>query len=124
MQIGQKAVGAVAILDLDGEFDAANLKDAAARLDALIGLNAQVILNLRRLRFINSLALGYLLKTSKRLAERGGELVMTEPSPSFIATIRTLGIDQVFRVFPTDYEAIDYFTGLAEDATGTFGATL
>jgi anti-sigma B factor antagonist len=124
MKIGHKAVGAVTILDLDGEFDAANLKDATARLDELIGLNTQVVLNLRRLRFINSLALGYLLKKSKLLAERGGELVLAEPSTSFVATIRTLGIDQVFHVFPTDYEAIDYFTMRDETATGTFGAQL
>ena len=121
MQIAHRAIGAVAVLDLDGEFDAANLRKGAERLDELIGVHAQVILNLRRLRFINSLALGYLLKTAKRLSQRGGELVLSEPSNSFVATIRTLGIDQVFRVFPSDYEAIDYFS-MGEEASGTFEA--
>jgi len=110
MKIGRKTAGNVTILAFTGEFDAFNLPVISEKLDALIQKGCtRLVFNLRLLKFINSSALGYLIKTSKRLKELDGELVLSEPSKFFQTTISTLGIDQIFKIFPADEEAVKYF---------------
>jgi anti-sigma B factor antagonist len=110
MKIERKTAGNVTILAFTGEFDAFNLPTISEKIDALIqgGCN-RLVFNLHLLKFINSGALGYLIKTHKRLRELDGELVLSEPSKFFQTTIKTLGIDQIFKVFENDTEAVKYF---------------
>lgn len=113
MKIGRKTAGNVTILAFSGEFDAFNLPVISEKLDALIQTGCtRLVFNLRLLKFINSSALGYLIKTGKRLKELDGELVLSEPSKFFQSTIATLGVDQIFRIFPADEEAVKYFHDL------------
>ena len=121
MKIDRKTAGNVTILAFTGEFDAFNLPTISEKLDALIkGGNKRLVFNLRLLKFINSSALGYLIKTHKRLRELDGELVLAEPSKFFKSTISTLGIDQIFKIFTTDDEAVKYFHDAGGEETGSF----
>ncbi|MHC4550882.1 MAG: STAS domain-containing protein [Planctomycetota bacterium] len=109
MKIERKTAGNVTILAFTGEFDAFNLPQVGEKIDALIHTGCtHLVFNLRLLKFINSSALGYLIKTHKRLRELDGELVLAEPSKFFQTTIKTLGIDQIFKIFPDDQEAVKY----------------
>jgi anti-sigma B factor antagonist len=110
MKIERRTSGNVTILAFTGEFDAFNLPTISEKIDALIQTGCtKLVFNLRLLKFINSSALGYLIKTHKRLKELDGELVLAEPSKFFQTTIKTLGIDQSFKVYPDDIEAVKYF---------------
>jgi len=110
MKIDRKTAGDVTLLAFTGEFDAFNLPTISEKIDALIQSGvSRLVFNLHLLKFINSSALGYLIKTSKRLKELDGELVLSEPSKFFQSTIATLGIDQIFKIFPNDEEAVKYF---------------
>ena len=113
MKIERKTAGDVNILAFTGEFDAFNLPQISEKIDDLVqrGCN-RLVFNLHLLKFINSSALGYLIKTAKRLRELDGELVLSEPSKFFQTTIKTLGIDQIFKIFPDDNEAVKYFHGV------------
>jgi anti-sigma B factor antagonist len=121
MKIERKTAGNVTILTFVGEFDAYNLPGVSEKIEALIETGCRrLVFNLRLLKFINSTALGYFIKTAKRLKELDGELVLAEPSKFFQTTIKTLGIDQVFRIYPNDQEAVKYFHYRDEDG-GTAG---
>jgi len=110
MKIERKTAGNVTILAFTGEFDAFNLPTVGEKIDQLIQKGCtHLVFNLRLLKFINSSALGYLIKTAKRLKELDGELVLAEPSKFFQTTIKTLGIDQIFKIFPNDEESVKYF---------------
>ena len=119
MEIEQKTADNVTVASLRGEFDAHNLQEASERLDEIVNKSPQVVLNLKDLKFINSSALGYLIKTSKRMREMDGEIVLAEPSSFLQATIRTLGLDQIFKVFENDDDAIAHFQG-GDDKTAQF----
>jgi len=118
MQIDRKVAGSVNILAFSGEFDAFNLPKISEKLDALIQTGVtRLVFNLKNLKFINSSALGYLIKTQKRLRELDGELALAEPSKFFQSTVATLGLDQVFKIFGTDEEAVRQFAGSGEAKT-------
>jgi len=102
----------VTILTFKGEFDAFNLPKISEGIDQLVQKGrTRLVFNLKGLKFINSSALGYLIKTHKNLREYDGELVLSEPSKFFETTVATLGIDQIFKIYTTDEEAVKHFHG-------------
>ena len=119
MKIDRKTVGNVTILAFTGEFDTFNLPTISEKLDALIQTGCtRLVFNLRLLKFVNSSALGYLIKTHRRLRELDGELVLAEPSKFFQSTIMTLGIDEIIKVFPNDDDAVKYFHPGGDESPG------
>lgn len=112
MKIDRRQAGDVVILAFTGEFDAFNLPTISEKINVLIEKGTtQLVFNLHLLKFINSSALGYLIKVSKQLRELEGELALSQPSKFFQSTVSTLGLDQIFKIFPSDEEAVHYFAG-------------
>ena len=107
MKVERKRVQDVTILGFIGEFDAFNLPTYSQKIDALVeaGEN-QVVFNLRLLTFINSSALGYLLKVKKRCQELGGDLILVQPSKFIKKTLLTLGLHEVFNIYETDEDGV------------------
>ena len=115
VEISQRTIGGVTILALAGEFDAFHLPVASGAIEQLIHRGStRLVLNLREMRFITSAPLGYLLETAHLVKELGGELVISDPSEHFRNTTKTLGIDQIFRIFPNEDEAV---SSLLRDST-------
>jgi len=115
MKIERKTAGDVNIISFSGEFDAFNLPTISEKIDGLIQKGCtRLVFNLHLLKFINSSALGYLIKTHKHLRTVDGELVLAEPSKFFQTTIATLGIDQIFKIFETSEDAVNYFHDAGE----------
>lgn len=107
MRIESKSHGDVAIVSLSGEFDAVDAPRIGHRLEQAIGADARkVVLNVREVRFLNLSNLGYVVGIARRLRERDGDLVLSEPSGLLRSTIRTLGLDQALRVFDRDHQAV------------------
>jgi anti-anti-sigma factor len=105
VRIAPKRLGEIDVLSFSGEFDAS--KAPVAEIDDLIASGRRrLVCSFGELRFITSPVIGYLVKSAKRLKGLGGEIVLAEPSRFMLATIRTLGLDQIFEVFPTEGEAV------------------
>jgi hypothetical protein len=83
------------------------------------------VLNLRLVKFINSTALGAIIKASKALTAEGGKLVIARPSPFCRDIIEKIGLDRVVTVFETDEEACANLSTEAPaalaDGEGEFG---
>jgi len=106
-----------AILHLRGEFDTYYvplLQDEIAALDKA-GVYA-VVLNLRLVKFINSTALGAILKASKALSAKGGRLVVSRPSAFCRDILQKVGLDRVVPVFDSDEDAVASLRGGAAPA--------
>lgn len=110
MEVHSRADGDVVVLTLRGHCETDDLPALRAKVDGIIeGGARKLCLNFAGLSFLNSTALGYLVATSKRLRETGGELVFSEPSRFFAATIRTLELHHLFEIFPHDDAALRHF---------------
>jgi len=96
-----------AILHLRGEFDTYYCPLLQEEIDAVQKTGIQrVVLNLRMVKFINSTALGAIIKASKALAAAGGRLVIARPSAFCRDILEKVGLDRVVPVFDTDEEAV------------------
>ena len=113
------------ILALEGEFDHLTLPTISEKVDALLDKgHTNLIFNLHRLKFVDSSALGYLLKTWKQLKKFDGELVLSQPSEFFSSTVAILGFDEIFKIFPSDDDALRHFSRGDDDGHSTKGAPL
>jgi anti-anti-sigma factor len=102
----------VTVLALTGAIDASTLPAAAAEIDALVrGGSTRLVLNLQGVEFAGGAALEYVTGLRARLRAQGGDLVLSEPG-RLGGTIRALGLDQLFRVFPDDEAAVEHFAAL------------
>ncbi len=100
----------VVILKFTGEFDTFNLPAFSERIDRMIAAgDNQLVLDLHLLKFINSAALGYLIKTSKSVKAGGGEVVLARPSKFIRKTLTTLGLDDVFKIFQSVEAGVSHF---------------
>jgi anti-sigma B factor antagonist len=110
MKVERKQWGDVTILSFVGEFDAFNLPTFSSKIDHLIETGqTNLVFNLRLLTFINSSALGYLVKTKKRAEEAGGNLVLVTPSKFVKKALTVLGLHEFFRMYETEEEGVLFF---------------
>ena len=110
MKLEKHRYGDVVILKFTGEFDTFNLPGFSERIDRMIaGGDTQMVFDLRLLKFINSAALGYLIKTGKTLKAQGGEMVLARPSKFVKKTLATLGLEDVFKMFGSVEDGVRHF---------------
>ena len=94
------------ILHLRGEFDTFYCPHLHKEIEELIAAGTtRVALNLRLVRFINSTALGAIIKASKMLEAQGGKLVIARPSRFCADIIQKVGLDRVVPMFESDEAA-------------------
>ena len=92
------ALGAV-VLGLDGELDAETANEVRQRLgDLILDGTLSIVVDLQHLTFIDSTGLGLLVGALRRLQERGGQLVLSAPSPPVLRAIEVSGLADVFTV--------------------------
>jgi anti-anti-sigma factor len=106
MQITVDPRDSYAILHLRGEFDTFYCPALQQEIDALIAAGVhRVVLNLRLVKFINSTALGAIIKASKILSSHDGQLVIARPSAFCRDIMEKVGLDRVVPIHDTDEEA-------------------
>src|SRR5688572_32986574 len=90
----------VACLALTGDFDAFAANPFLEQVEAIVQSGTvNVVVNLRLVLFINSTAVGSLIKARKRVRGLGGDLVFSEPSARVKETFDLLGLGQLIKIF-------------------------
>ena len=95
------------VLHIRGEFDTfyCHLLEEEIAAIQKNGIH-NAVLNLRLVKFINSTALGAIIKASKALGKEGGKLVIARPSAFCRDIIEKVGLDRVVPVADSDEDAI------------------
>ena len=120
MRISVEPSGSHTILHLRGEFDTyycSLLEQEVAK--ALEEGSANLILNLRLVKYINSTALGSILKASKTVGGKGGKLLISHPSKFCKDVLSKVGLDRIVPVHDSDEEALAALDGGAAPAKST-----
>lgn len=118
MKIDKSIYDDYATLTLKGEFDTFYCPKLQEEVDSLIASGiAHVILNLRLVKFINSTALGAIIKAYKRCRAEGGQMVVSQPSTFARDIITKLGINKLVPMFDDDEEARRKVVSALNEAT-------
>jgi anti-anti-sigma factor len=104
-----------AVLHLRGEFDTYYVRSLQEEVDELIAAGTvNLVLNLRLVKFINSTALGAIIKASRQCQAKGGKLALSRPSPFCRGIIEKVGLDRVVSIYDSDDEAAKGITSGAK----------
>jgi anti-anti-sigma factor len=122
MEIEWSDEGRIRTLRLTGNFDTTDVESFVAHIEEAADHQCfRVLLDTEGLKFINSTALGSLIKAQKRLQEFGGDLSVCT-LPGFVGGVfRTLGLDRKIRCFKTPEEAIEYLQSVGGERVSVPG---
>jgi anti-sigma B factor antagonist len=112
----------IRFLGFVGAFDTPEVESFQAHVEAAIDEQIfKVVINLGQMTFINSTALGALIRAQKRLNQYGGDLALAEPSGFAMGVFKTLGIDRKIRCLTTEAEAVEYMRSVGAEGVGIEG---
>ncbi|MGW7066326.1 STAS domain-containing protein [Streptomyces sp. NPDC054855] len=97
----------VTVLTLAGEIDLDTSADVRRALAAATAPRARVVVDLRRVTFIDSSAINVFIAAHRDLTGAGGRLCLAGPAESVTRTLEIVGIDAFIEILPTLGEALD-----------------
>jgi len=110
MQLAVEKVGdvAVAAVPVD-ELDASNAGEFKRDMAPLLEANARLVLDLSRLRFVDSSGLGAFISCLRKLNAKGGDLKLYGMSKQVRAVFELVRMHRVFDILATREEAVRAF---------------
>ncbi len=99
---------AVAAVPVD-ELDASNAGEFKRDIAPVLQANARLVLDLRRLRFVDSSGLGAMLSCLRQLSAKNGDLKLCGMSKQVRALFELVRMHRIFDIYGTREEAVDAF---------------
>ncbi|MFN3322983.1 MAG: STAS domain-containing protein [Bryobacteraceae bacterium] len=110
MSMHVEKIGEVAVVEAPGEeLDAGNAPDFKIGMAPVLESSTRVVLDMRRLRFVDSSGLGAILSCMRQLAAKGGELKLCGLSEAVRSIFELVRMHRVFDIHDTPEEAIEAF---------------
>ncbi len=102
------------IVNLQGEIDlynARNFKDKINEEMDDVAEGTNLLLNMLEVKYIDSTGLGILIGIKRRIAERGGDVVLIINSERILKMFSITGLSNIFRIRETVDSAIEVLKG-------------
>jgi anti-sigma B factor antagonist len=110
MEIPVDKVGDVAVVTLPvEELDAGNTPEFKRDISPVLEANTKVVLDLSRLRFMDSSGLGSFLSCLRKLNSKGGDLKLSGLSPQVRTVIELVRMHRIFDIYSTKEESVRAF---------------
>jgi anti-sigma B factor antagonist len=110
MQLGVEKVGDVTIVAVNvEEFDAGNADDFRLAIAPVLKECRKLILDLDRVRFIDSRGCGAILSCLKHLSAAGGDLKLCRATPLVLRVFELIRMNSICEVVGTREEAVQAF---------------
>ena len=112
MKIESSVTGDTASLILRGEFETESADSFLAKCDELNAAGtSRIAVSFRYVKYINSTALGAVVRSRGKCKEQGGDLVITRPSKLTRQVVDSMGLDTVLVMFDDEAEATAFLEG-------------
>lgn len=91
------------------ELDASNAGDFKRDMAPILQANTRVVIDLSRVRFVDSSGLGAILSCLRQLTAKGGDLKLCGMSKQVRATFELVRMHRIFDIYPTREELMQAF---------------
>lgn len=107
MEIAQRTTGEITVIEIAGEIDLYNSMDLKAILTNLIEKKqCRIILNMKRVSYMDSTAIGVLVVVLNLLKQHGGNLILAQTEESIQKVLRLTKLISFFQLCDTEEEAL------------------
>lgn len=109
MELEREVRGSQLIVRAAGELDLYSADEFRRRVDAWLAETKahRLILNLRRVTFIDSTGLGAILGRLRRLRQEGKTMALVQPAAPTRVMLELAGLRGVMEVFPSEQKALE-----------------
>lgn len=112
MKVLKENLGGIIVLTLKGEFDSFVTGAFTREIENCLQEGAHsIVLNMRLVKFVNSTALGSMIKARKLCLAAHGNLVVSQAAPAVREAMESLGLDRLFQLFDDDDAALAALEG-------------
>lgn len=110
MQLAVETVGNVAVVTIPVEdLDGTNAEEFKRDLAPVLATHSNLVLDVSRLRFVDSAGLGSVISCLRKLNAKGGDLKLSGMSTPVRGVIELVRMHRVFDILPTKEEAVRAF---------------
>lgn len=110
MEIAARKLDDVAVVELPmEELDAGNADEFKGAVTAVLEANTQVVLDLKRLRFVDSSGLGAFLSCLRKITAKGGDLKLCGLSQQIRSVFELVRMHRIFDIHASADEAVNAF---------------
>lgn len=107
LSIEMREMDGVAVVLPDGFINAHTVRQFESSLEGLVQAGKfHILLNCTRLSYISSAGLGAIMGLIETVRENGGDIQLCDLQENVYAIFDTLGFTQLYKVFPTEAEAL------------------
>jgi len=107
MELAIDKTGGVAVMAVPvDELDANNAAELKRDIAPLLQANTKVVLDLSRVRFMDSSGLGAMLSCLRQLTARKGDLKLCGMSRQVRGAFEVVRLNRIFDIYPTRAEAV------------------
>jgi anti-sigma B factor antagonist len=100
---------AVAVVPVE-ELDASNVAEFKRDIAPILETQRELVLDLRRLRFVDSSGMGAILSCLRQLSAKGGDLKLCGMTRQVRTVFELVRMHRIFDIYPTQEEAVRAFT--------------
>lgn len=94
------------VIELEGEVDVYTAPQLKQQIISILEGGAKTLaINLTKVDYLDSTALGVLIGGLKRMREKDGNMVLICPSPRIRRVFEITGLDKIFDIYNTEEEA-------------------
>lgn len=112
MKIESSVTGGTGSLILRGEFETESADSFLTTCDELLaGGTSRIAVSFRYVKYINSTALGSVVRARTKCKARGGDLVITRPSKLTRQVVEGMGLDSVLLMYDDEEEGHAFLQG-------------
>lgn len=109
LDIEQIGGAAVAVLPVE-ELDASNVPEFKRDMAPVLQSHSVLVLDLSRLRFVDSSGMGAILSCLRQLSAKGGDLKLCGMNRQVRTVFELVRMHRIFDIYPTQEEAVRAFT--------------
>ena len=111
MEITERRVNDVQILELSGRFDISTADSVLQRINAMTEKPpARIVVNMTNVKFVDSTGLSTLVQGTKQSQMQEGDLYLCGLQQPVRIIFELTRLDKYFEIFPTEENAISAFT--------------
>ena len=114
LSIQVRDVDGVAVVTPEGFINAHTVRQFEGALEALVAAGKYtILLDCQTLSYISSAGLGAIMGLIEPVREHGGDIFLCSLQESVFGIFDTLGFTQLYQVFHSDVEALQFIRGKA-----------
>ena len=103
--------GDVHVVDISGQLDSFSARDARAELEKLTDArHYNLLLNLEKVAYVSSAAIGAIVAVAKQVRKRNGDLRIFGPKAEVRKVLDLVGASKILEIFDTEQEAVRSFS--------------